>query len=356
MNVSLTKHCKCPSHLAVSNERQQGFSQHIGKESVRVVIGEDGYAALPVPVECTVGYWKWLVGEGFLGQRILYASKLRCSTSCKSSALDDSAPLPPPPCWMYVDGPGSVVKMLELALRKAIGDPVERIVSPPEDIILDMSDCVKPRFSLIFLHGFRNTGMAIRDRLVLASFCKLGLRVVLPTAPKLAVTAYRGQEYHSWYNYLTDHHGDAADDLCEESLWLTRQRLNILVAREASRMVGYNHVFLGGASQGCAAAFDVFARHHRELGGFLGLVGHPLSSTPVSRSRQLDTPCWFFNGSEDRFMKLHWVRPAIGRLRQAGWKQVHTVVTKGVQHDYSTEVERAWLNQLFDVLLPDVDK
>mmetsp|Transcript_60634 Transcript_60634/g.195341 ORF Transcript_60634/g.195341 Transcript_60634/m.195341 type:complete len:427 (+) Transcript_60634:144-1424(+) len=92
--------------------------------TVEIALGADSYTALDVPDDCTVGNWKKLVGQGFLGDKVLYATKLTCHGEEKGRQLEDGAPLPMPPGKMYVDGPGSVVKMLELALRKKCGPPV----------------------------------------------------------------------------------------------------------------------------------------------------------------------------------------------------------------------------------------
>lgn len=79
------------------------------------------YAGLDVPDDCTVGVWKKLLGQGFLGDKILYSTKLTCHGADKGKQLEDGVLLPLPPNKMYVEGPGSVVKMLELALRKKLG-------------------------------------------------------------------------------------------------------------------------------------------------------------------------------------------------------------------------------------------
>merc|ERR1712048_280473 len=100
-----------------------------------------------------------------------------------------------------------------------------------------------------------------------------------------------------------------------------------VVDEEANIVGDHSHIFLGGSSQGCCAAFDVFARYPLRLGGFIGMVGHPLSLTPLQNSSQCGVPCWFFNGAEDNYMQLHWVQPALERLKQAGWRQVKTVLS-----------------------------
>ena len=151
-----------------------------------------------------------------------------------------------------------------------------------------------------------------------------GLRVVLPTALALPITAYGGRQHRAWYDYLTDRAGAAEDDICQVSLEATRRRICALADAEAVVIGGHHRVLLGGLSQGCCAAFDAFARHERRLAGFVGMVGHPLGATPVADSVQLDAPCWFFNGAADDFMRPAWVQPALQRLEAAEWQRVET--------------------------------
>ncbi|CAE7749394.1 unnamed protein product, partial [Symbiodinium pilosum] len=149
---------------------------------------------------------------------------------------------------------------------------------------------------------------------------------------------------NAWYDYLTDYDGAREDDIDERSLHTTQQRLAAIVDAEAALMGDHGRVFLGGASQGCCAAFDAFARHPRRLGGFVGFVGHPLKCTPLHCSAQRDVPCSFYNAAEDDTMRTHWVLPAIRRLRAAGWTQVKIEVAEGADHGTSDELENEWMD------------
>lgn len=76
---------------------------------------------VPVPDACTVGQWKQMLGEGCLGDKILYSSKLQCYCFERTHVLDDAEEIPTLPQRIYIKGPNSVVKMLELALNKQTG-------------------------------------------------------------------------------------------------------------------------------------------------------------------------------------------------------------------------------------------
>lgn len=95
-----------------------------------LIVGMDLYKDLEVPDGCTVSEWKELLGKGFLGDKILYSGKLTCQKDKGRETLENAALLPESPERMFVAGPGSVVKMLELALKKKLGAPLRGAMSP----------------------------------------------------------------------------------------------------------------------------------------------------------------------------------------------------------------------------------
>mgnify|MGYP002803560124 FL=1 len=90
---------------------------------------------VPVPDSCTVGQWKQMLGDGCLGDKILYSWKLQCYCFERIHALDDAEEIPTLPQRIYIKGPNSVVKMLELALNKQTGKRTSKRSTrePPHD-------------------------------------------------------------------------------------------------------------------------------------------------------------------------------------------------------------------------------
>jgi len=216
--------------------------------------------------------------------------------------------------------------------------------------VLSQDPSLQPRFSLIFLHGFCNTAEHYANSEAFELFRLQGLRVVLPTAPRLQISAHSGKRQNAWYNYLTDHDGEREDDIDEMSMQESRLRLNRLIDLEAARVGGHSRVILGGASQGCCAAFDVFARFPQPLAGFVGFVGHPMKTTLLRESLQRDVPCAFYNGGRDETMRLVWVRACIKSLVQAGWTRAHREVAEEADHYTSNELESEWMDKFLEPL------
>lgn len=178
--------------------------------------------------------------------------------------------------------------------------------------------------TLIYLHAFGRCGKEyvppLLDSLSPGFPCPWvpgkgrapGLRVVLPTARRLEQPW--GPVETSWHAYVSassNRVGDLAP-LAE-----TRDRLSDLVRSEVARLGGAaERLFLGGLSQGCTAALDVYLREAptQGLGGFVGSVGFlptdsqgfPGSSKAaenlVSHTEQRRRPVWLQCATDDQWV------------------------------------------------------
>mmetsp|Transcript_32400 Transcript_32400/g.75260 ORF Transcript_32400/g.75260 Transcript_32400/m.75260 type:complete len:529 (+) Transcript_32400:169-1755(+) len=88
-----------------------------------IVIGANQYSFAEVLEDYTVGYWKQQLEKGILGTKVLYAASLVCSRESIDLSLEDHDVLPSPPDRICIVKPGTVVKMLELALKGKLGEP-----------------------------------------------------------------------------------------------------------------------------------------------------------------------------------------------------------------------------------------
>lgn len=192
--------------------------------------------------------------------------------------------------------------------------------------------------TLIYLHAFGRCGKEyvppLLDRLspgfpapwVRDENCAAGLRVVLPTAKKMHLCW--GPVETSWHDYASADNNNVGDPA---SLAETRERLASILREEIERLGGAaSSVFLGGLSQGCTAALDVYMREGPTLGlgGFVGSVGFLPSDAdgfegadeaverfladPVQSRR----PLWLQSAKDDQWVP--WgdlVEPSLRRLR-----------------------------------------
>lgn len=103
---------------------------------VDVYVGSARFKSFEVPEACTVSGLKQIFSKE---HNVLYTAKLRCHASKsgdpEGKELHDSAELPWPPMAVLIGGPGSVVQMVELVLKKKaelVGPPLPK--APPSPV------------------------------------------------------------------------------------------------------------------------------------------------------------------------------------------------------------------------------
>jgi len=203
----------------------------------------------------------------------------------------------------------------------------------------------KPTWSLIYLHGFSCSGTEYLHKMPHYFYdaftsCR-GLRVVLPTAPLLEQTCFRNWNvwseatrrwrrirFRAWFDYLTDRCGSKENEIRFSTLLEARAALHRLIHDEAKRVGGLHRVIIGGASQGCCTALDAALTidspdgEDVSMGGFIGVVGHHMSCTPLEdagkSSLKRKMPIHLYHESTDKEMRWDWVRQTVQRLRDAG--------------------------------------
>jgi len=206
----------------------------------------------------------------------------------------------------------------------------------------------KHEYTLVYLHQFCLCGTNYVDWKPHYFFSAtklpyLSLKVTLPTAKAIPVTVHGGIKQYAWYDYKTDHEGRQEDQLYAKTLRATRDRIFKILDREVAMLGGdASRVFLGGASQGCCTALHCALTYPKELGGFVGIVGHLLSSTPLPKKKQR-MPIYLYNGKQDQVMRWSWVRETYGRFKEAGYTNVHIRVDDGVTHEKPVRKEREWI-------------
>jgi len=203
------------------------------------------------------------------------------------------------------------------------------------------------QYTLVYLHQFNceGHGYAYWKPHYFYSATKFpfnGLKIVLPTARSIPITAHDQEEKFAWYDYLTDYDGVREDKVNMKSLRETRDRIFKILDNEIRLLDGdASRVLIGGASQGCCTALHCALQYPRNLGGVVGIVGHLLSCTPVPAAKK-NMPVSLYNGLDDTVMRWSWVRKTFRRLEDVGYSDLRMHREAGVQHDTGPK-EREWL-------------
>ncbi|CAJ1398685.1 unnamed protein product [Effrenium voratum] len=245
----------------------------------------------------------------------------------------------------FVSGPRRPERCRRSATSALVPDDAEVVL---EDAEVEAAAGHQHCCTMVYLHGFSRCGPEYLPKGRLG-FCMpwvpggdraRGLRAVLPTASCLRQPW--GETGTSWYGYAAPNHNRVGD---AESLRATRRRLDSMVHAEVERLGDGRRLFLGGASQGCVMALDVYIRLAVELrlGGFVGSVGFvPTDSkgfTGADRalrclladSEQAVRPLWLQCAMDD-FDAVPWrsvVAPSLRRAEGLPGLQIRQVAGRG---------------------------
>ena len=158
-----------------------------------------------------------------------------------------------------------------------------------------------PAWSVIWMHGLGADGsdfVPVVPELGLSS--EPGIRFVFPHAPEIPVSCNGGYVMRAWYDIVSldvvsrqvDQHG----------LLQSRAAIRQLIARENSRGIASERIFLAGFSQGGAVAYLTALTHAERLAGLIALstyIPSPelLRKEATEENRQI--PIFAAHGLED---------------------------------------------------------
>lgn len=171
------------------------------------------------------------------------------------------------------------------------------------EIIFDAREAQKA--TLVFLHGF---GMCAEDMaLELAPIAAQipWLRIVVPQAPAVPVTAYGGDEYRSWFDYLTDKEGETEDAVDTATVRSARNLIQKLLWREERCAPAGSLIIIGGLSQGGCLALDMATRD-THIAAVVTAVSHRLH---LSRARPILCPWYALSAEHDEIFPSSWAAP-----------------------------------------------
>ena len=124
------------------------------------------------------------------------------------------------------------------------------------------------RSAVIWLHGLGADGRDFESVVPYLGLEGLGVRFVLPHAPRRAVTINMGLIMPAWFD-IRDPDLHAAPD--RKGIGESAAQVEALVAREKARGVVAGRIVLAGFSQGGVIALYVALRHAERLAGVIAL-------------------------------------------------------------------------------------
>ena len=178
----------------------------------------------------------------------------------------------------------------------------------------------KPTASIIWLHGLGADGHDFEPLVPqLGIVEELGVRVVLPHAPRLAVTVNGGMEMPAWYDIVGADFRQAQD---VAGIDASARRLAALIEREVANGILPTRIVLAGFSQGGAIALHTGLRYPQRLGGVLALSTYLLLPDALADERNpanIDIPIMQAHGLQDPVVSHVLALQSRDRLRALGY-------------------------------------
>ena len=156
---------------------------------------------------------------------------------------------------------------------------------------LEINPASAPQASIIWLHGLGADGNDFAPLIPQLDIVdSLAVRVVLPHAPRRAVTINNGMLMRAWYDIsATDFRAIEDGPGIRDSARL----LEALVRREAEHGVPAERILLAGFSQGGAVVLHTGLRYPQRLAGILVLSAYlPLAASLPAERSPANRSCW----------------------------------------------------------------
>jgi len=201
---------------------------------------------------------------------------------------------------------------------------VPGILARMSDPLLDAIEINPARAAtaaIIWLHGLGADGHDFEPLIPQLGIVEaLGVRVLLPHAPRLPVTINGGMVMPAWYDIRGPDFGHGED---ADGIHASARRLEALIERETARGISTDRIVLAGFSQGGAIVLHTGLRHAERLGGILALSTYlPLADTlPGERSAaNADIPIMLAHGEQDPLIPLALASASRDRLLALGYR------------------------------------
>lgn len=166
---------------------------------------------------------------------------------------------------------------------------------------LEVDTAARPEYAVIWLHGLGADGsdfVPVVPELALPE--APAVRFIFPHAPYMPVTCNGGYVMRAWYDIISLDSTSRRID--EAGIVASRDAVRHLIARENSRGIPSERIFLAGFSQGGAVAYTTALTHPEKLAGVIALstyIPSPGLLDADSAGANRDIPIFAAHGTAD---------------------------------------------------------
>jgi len=178
----------------------------------------------------------------------------------------------------------------------------------------------QPGACVIWLHGLGADGHDFEPIVTALDLpSHLGIRFVLPHAPRRPITINRGAIMRGWYD-IANLGGKGSED--EQGIRESGEAVSALIDAEVARGIPSQRILLAGFSQGGAIALHTGLRYTARLGGIVALSAYlPLRSTLIAEGAAANRglPIMMAHGTWDDIVPLALGRRSYDELTAQGY-------------------------------------
>ena len=194
-------------------------------------------------------------------------------------------------------------------------------MSKPTLDAVEVNPTASPRACIIWLHGLGADGHDFEPLIPqLGLVDALGVRVVLPHAPRRPVTINSGMVMPAWYDIRAADFSRGEDS---EGIRESEQQLQALIRREVDNGIPPERIVLAGFSQGGAIVLHTGLRYPQPLAGILALSSYlPLADTLAMEAVAANSkvPIMMAHGTQDPVVPVMLALQSRDRLEQLGYR------------------------------------
>ena len=167
------------------------------------------------------------------------------------------------------------------------------------------------------MHGLGDTGEGWEDAMQMVQQHVPGLKVILPSAPKIPVSLNGGMRMPAWYDLKGL--GARDNETCD-GIELSAERVKAVVAT-ARAETPTGKVFLGGFSQGGAMSYYTGLQEASPLAGIVVLSGYlPCPGTLAEKAKQAKSvPILHCHGDADQVVRHDWAKSSQAKAEELGY-------------------------------------
>lgn len=185
---------------------------------------------------------------------------------------------------------------------------------------VEISPAGPARAALLWLHGLGADGHDFEPLIPqLGMVEELGVRVILPHAPRRPVTINGGMVMPAWYDIPGTDFRQGQDSA---GIRASELQLRTLIEREISRGIAAERILLAGFSQGGALVLHTGLRYPLPLAGILVLSAYlPLAETLQAEAADANraVPLMMAHGEQDPVVPLSLAGQSRDLLQQQGY-------------------------------------